>query len=353
MSGDWKQYFELKTNDRDIDDGDVTEYYEYKDKDVKTLPFNLPMPPTDTFYRLFYDCKQLQDITPLANWDVSNVKNMSCMFYNCQLLQDITALTDWNVFNAEDICCLFSGCHRLQDITPLANWNVSNVKSMCSMFYNCQLLQDITALANWDVSKVKDMEQMFRECHQLQDITALANWDVSNVKDMSLMFYGCKQFKDITALANWDVSNVKDMYCMFDCCSHLQDITALANWDVSNVKDMYCMFDTCSQITIPENTNAVKSYLCDLPKHTYPKRDNTQLLQSLWERIKPVLKHTTKLNGYFKRYISEAPVKETIKEPDYKALSLELQKENAELKVRLAYLKEKLNNVMTQIGEIV
>jgi surface protein len=246
MSGNWEQYFECKTNRVN---GKSIKRYVYKDKGVKTLPANLPMPPTDTLHYIFSDCYQLEDISALANWDVSNVKDMSYMFYNC---------------------------YQLQDITALANWNVSNVENM---------------------------GYMFSYCSQLQDITALANWDVSNVKDMHWVFYGCGQLQDITALANWDVSKVENMEWMFSYCYKLQNITPLAKWDVSNVKEMGFMFSGCGQLNIPNDTNSIKSHIRNLPKRSYPKQDHTHLLQSLWERVKPLLKDTTKLNGYFKQYI--------------------------------------------------
>ena len=263
MSGDWAQYFDSKT---ETIDGKCIKCYAYKDKNVITLPSNLPMPPTDAFYYMFYHCDHLQDITVLANWDVSNVKYMNGMF---------------------------DGCWRLQNITALAKWNVSNVKDMSNMFRNCIQLQDITALANWDVSNVKDMRGIFNDCHQLQDITALANWNVSNVEDMCYMFSYCIQ---------------------------LQDITALANWDVSNVKDMTWMSSYCNQLNISNDSDVIKSLLRNSPKRSYPKQDHTQLLQSLWERVKPLLKDTTPLNGYFKRYT----ISESINAPIQTAISIDL-----------------------------
>jgi surface protein len=120
---------------------------------------------------------------------------------------------------------MFYNCKELQDISALANWDVSKVENMYGMFEKCEQLQDITALANWDVSKVENMYGMFEECQRLEDITALANWDVSKVKNMGSMFDGCKRLYDITALANWDVSNVWYMDGMFrDCVAFPQKL---------------------------------------------------------------------------------------------------------------------------------
>ena len=215
------------------------------------------------------------------------------------------------------------GLYRYKDTSVVklpANLPMPPTETFCLMFADCIELKDITALSNWNVSNIKSMRAMFYICVQLKDITALANWDVSKVEDMSHMFWSCHQFQDISALANWDVSNVKDMSYMFHDCHQLQDITALANWDVSNVENMSHMFWSCHQLNISDDTNKIKSYLQSLPKHSYPKQDHASLLKSLWERIKPLLKDTTKLNGYFKGYTIEA----LINKPNQKAIQLDL-----------------------------
>lgn len=190
MSGDWEQYFERKNR------GGHFNYYEYRDKSVIKLPDNLPMPPTKLFYKMFNGCNQLQDISALANWDVSDVRLMYGVF---------------------EFCC------QLQDITALANWNVSNVEDMGGMFVCCRL-QDISALANWDTSKVISMKRMFNGCNQLQDISALANWDTSKVNDMWWMFYGCNHLN----ISN-DTSQIK-AYLRGLPKRHTTDIDLPSDW---------------------------------------------------------------------------------------------------------------------------
>ncbi len=106
---------------------------------------------------------------------------------------------------------LFYDCSNLTDISGLANWNVSNVKDMSLMFYNCSSLTDLTPLKSWTVSNVTDMSSMFRKCSSLTALTALANWNVSNVTNMSGMFSGCSSLTDLTPLKSWNVSNVTNM----------------------------------------------------------------------------------------------------------------------------------------------
>lgn len=139
----WQDYFECKI--RTIYDITYT-HYEYKDKSITMLPDNLPMPPTDTFYRMFRDCKELQDITALSRWDVSTIKDMTSMFWNCEQLKDITALSNWNVTNVNYMQYMFYGCHKLQDITALSNWNINKFIDVHDMFYGCQADIDLTPL---------------------------------------------------------------------------------------------------------------------------------------------------------------------------------------------------------------
>ena len=110
MSGDWHDYFEYKEHLL-THNGD--KYYEYKDKNVKSLPANLPMPHTKSFYNMFSGCWQLRDITALSNWDVSNVTSMDDMFVYCNQLQDISALANWDVSNVTSMDDVFRECHRL------------------------------------------------------------------------------------------------------------------------------------------------------------------------------------------------------------------------------------------------
>jgi surface protein len=151
---------------------------------------------------------------------------------------------------------------------------------------------------------------MFYGCCQLHDISALSNWNVSKVENMSCMFAYCKQLEDITALSNWNVSNVKNMYGMFCSCQQLHDISALFNWNVFKVEDMRRMFDSCPLLphdlqSIP-SPSCLKAYFNECKHNTFRKETN--------------------------QHISA------------------LQKENTELKSRLAYLEEKMDFLMSQIS---
>ena len=146
--------FDYDPNIWRIDDNHLA----FKDIEVESLPENLQLPKgcIDTSC-MFSHCKKLKDITPLQNWDTSNVTDISSMFYRCEKLTDITPLKNWDTSNVKKMSYMFSECYNLIDTYPLKNWNTSNVKYMLGMFSFCTNLIDITALQNWDTSKIINM----------------------------------------------------------------------------------------------------------------------------------------------------------------------------------------------------
>ena len=185
---------------------------------------------------LFCDCKSLTDLSPISNWNISGVTNMSGMF---------------------------AGCLSLTDISPISNWDVSGVTNMSGMFSNCDSLTAVPPISGWDVSGVTDMASMFYSCTSLTDLSPLSNWDVSGVTDMFDMFYSCTSLTDISALSGWDVSGVTNMPTTFSSCTSLTDASAISGWDVSNMKDMGSMFDQCplERIGVPSLAHGGRKFV--------------------------------------------------------------------------------------------
>ena len=119
-----------------------------------------------------------------ANWDVSNVTDMSYMFENGYENDDIS---NWDVSNVTDMSYMFYGAYFVQNIS---SWDVSNVTTMQSMFSGCGFNQPI---GDWDVSNVTNMANMFSTEGSSgarnfdQD---LSGWNVFNVIECSGFKYG-------------------------------------------------------------------------------------------------------------------------------------------------------------------
>lgn len=91
----------------------------------------------------------------------------------------------------------------------LANWDVSDIQDMSNVFANTPLFDE--DISGWDVSAVTDFSYMFDDAASFnQDIST---WNVSAVEDMSSMFEGASLFDQ--NLGPWQVQSVLSMEDMF------------------------------------------------------------------------------------------------------------------------------------------
>jgi len=143
--------------------------------------------------------------SPLNNWDVSSVKNMSGMFQSA---------TKFN--------------------QPLNEWNVSNVIQMAGMFDNATSFNQ--NISGWDTSSVQNMQAMFKQSGFNQDI---GSWKVSSVTNMKYMFQGNTGFSQ--DLSDWCVTNVAMKPESFDDNSGLTNeqlpIWGTCDKDMDGVRD--------------------------------------------------------------------------------------------------------------------
>ena len=66
-----------------------------KNKEVESLPENLELPKgCIDISHMFANCNKLTDITPLQNWDISQVENTSYTFSFCEKLTYISTLNN-------------------------------------------------------------------------------------------------------------------------------------------------------------------------------------------------------------------------------------------------------------------
>ena len=174
----------------------------------------------------------------LSGWDVSRVKNMSCMFATLPSLDDKVFddyfflvwpsvfngdLSSWDVSSVTDMSGMFYDSNSFN--SDLSSWDVSGVTDMSNMFYDANSFNG--DLSSWDVSGVTDMSEMFRNANSFNG--DLSSWDVSGVTDMSNMFYDANSFNG--DLSSWDVSGVTDMSEMFRNANSFNG--DLSSWDVS------------------------------------------------------------------------------------------------------------------------
>ncbi len=189
---------------------------------------------------LFANFPSLADISGVADWDASHVKNMYALFSGAASLTDALALKNWDTSNVTDMGFMFSGASSLMFI-DVSNWNTKEVTSMLAMFQvgdnymgNGELVE-ILGLGNWDVSNVTDMTCMFYGAGKMTHYD-IAGWNVSKVESMNHMFCDNFQLRSLD-LSSWDVSSLKTVYCMFDDAKSLKTIGDVSHWNTVNLID--------------------------------------------------------------------------------------------------------------------
>jgi surface protein len=179
---------------------------------------------------LSYAFSQTRFNQDVSGWNVSNVTNMSGLFSSCGSFN--RNLSNWNVRNVTNMSYLFSSCWSFNG--DVSTWNVSSVNNMSNLFANCNVFN--RNISTWDVSAVTDMSSLFYRCYIFN--SNINSWNVSNVENMSAMFMFADAFNQ--NIGGWNTSKVTDMSAMFaQTDSFDQDISG---WDVSQVTDMHEMF---------------------------------------------------------------------------------------------------------------
>lgn len=150
---------------------------------------------------------QLEDISGLSNWDMSNVTHIDRFFNECSMISDLTPIKDWNTSNVIDMTQLFYMCKALTNISPIMSWNVSKVTTFDKMFRETNL--ETVDLSNWNFASAKSMRDFVKDCPA--SLIAIPNLNISKVSvntDYSrvwdYMFSGCAP--EYCDLSGWDVS---------------------------------------------------------------------------------------------------------------------------------------------------
>jgi surface protein len=164
-------------------------------------------------------------ITDVSQWGSVIFTSLSAAFYGCSNLS-ITATDAPNISQVTNMQQMF------MDSTAnpyVANWNVSNVVDMSEMFKNATNANpDVTV---WNVSSVTDMREMFSGAASANP--DVSNWDVSNVTDMTNMF------ADATSanpdVSNWITSNLVDAVGIFNGASLANP--DVSGWNIEKIYD--------------------------------------------------------------------------------------------------------------------
>ena len=202
------------------------------------LPFEIDGKPIDLVFMLPKSVHRIQSVPMVIKDDM-----LEYLFSECHLLQDISGLANWDVSDATSMAGMFKMCHFLYNIDALSMWNVSNVTNMSSMFYKCWSIVTLQALSGWDVHNIRFTDRMFAHTG-ISTVDELREWDVSNVLSMDGMFM-FSHLSDTDGMSDWDVHSVRSMSGMFRECERLRSVEGLRKWNVRNVITMDDMFEGC------------------------------------------------------------------------------------------------------------
>ena len=88
-------------------------------------------------------------------------------------------------------------------MSPITNWNVSKVTDMSYMFSSCKI-DNLNPISNWNVSNLASVTQMF-ESNPITDASGINNWNITKVTDFVGMFYLCPTHPEFTKVTGtWD-----------------------------------------------------------------------------------------------------------------------------------------------------
>lgn len=202
-----------------------------------------------TMYGMFAQASGLPDALALRNWDTSSVTNMEFMFSEDSSLMYID-VSNWKTVNVTKMGSMFqvgssyAGNGQLVEILGLGNWDVSNVKDMTCMFYGAGKMTYYD-VSNWDVSKVESMNHMFCDNFRLKSLD-LSRWDVSCVKTIYSMFDDAQSLTTIGDISHWNTSSLIDAGGWLNYATSFVGNNSgtldLSGWDTSNLKAVGEMF---------------------------------------------------------------------------------------------------------------
>lgn len=166
----------------------------------------IPSSVTTISKEAFADCINLKTIICESPQNIV-VTSMKGMFANCRELTDITFLAEWNICSLKSTEETFKFCTKLQDISPLAQWDVSSVKVMTKMFMGCSSLKTLSALSDWNLRSIRDVSSMFASCKSLTTVSGISNWGTFIKDNKSIhtsgLLLGCDLVTDISPLKKW------------------------------------------------------------------------------------------------------------------------------------------------------
>ena len=108
---------------------------------------------------MFRECHSLEELD-LSNWNLSEAIRLVGIFGECSSLKKVD-LSDWDKYSSNFQKCnkMFYECKSLETIKGIENWDLSKCENLSKMFYNCEKLK--VNLDNWKIHPDPNLSDMF------------------------------------------------------------------------------------------------------------------------------------------------------------------------------------------------
>lgn len=168
--------------------------YGFADKNRRTVGYFNTSNVTNMSYLLNY-CESLKDINGMADWDVSNVTNMSNLFTRTANV-DLTPLKDWDVSKVTTLSNLFE-YSKITTLKGLENWNLSSLTSISGLLYQSSVV-DASAISNWDTSRITSFYNLTYSATSLKTLGRLDMTSFNQTSATNFPIYAYTELKSLT-----------------------------------------------------------------------------------------------------------------------------------------------------------
>ena len=191
---------------------------------------------------LFKGCGMLQDVSYMADWDMSHVFSMRDMLNGCKSLVSLD-VSGWDMRNVTTIRAIFQDCIGLTELNVF-NWIVDEVTSMAYAFSGCSSLVSLD-VSNWNTGKCTEFTNVFQNCKSLVEIK-VSGWNVSKGKTFGFMFQSCENLRTLD-LSTWDMSNATSIISLVQNCVNLTNIN-VSTWKLPKCTTIAYVFNGCRSL---------------------------------------------------------------------------------------------------------
>jgi surface protein len=196
---------------------------------------------------MFEECITLTSIPDISKWDVENVITMKDIFNGCESMESLD-LSEWKPNKLKVIESMFQNCKILDSLKGLENFDTSEVTNMSYVFQNCKTLIEIKGIYGWKTENVTSFSNMFDGCESLKELPDLSKWETKKATRMDYMFRNCSNLEEIKCISEWNVRNVINMNSMFENCSNLKSFSDKLKWELNPKLDKYYIFNGCDSL---------------------------------------------------------------------------------------------------------